>query len=197
MKKTVIIILCALLGACLAGCSQLPYPAQAADGAQWSEDWVTVGNVVGVDTPEGALLLENNTTLDLRGMYYAAWTMGEGVPYVNADGEDATMYDAQFYLLLAGYDAVSKAEAALADWQSMAASQYSVEETGEAVCNGQRFTVMTYTYQSADNPYQRGASAFGVYRNYAVSVELSCREGFDGDPAELLADFLEHCHYST
>ena len=30
--------------------------------------------------------------------------------------------DAQFYLLLAGYDA----EAALAEWQSMAVSQYAV-----------------------------------------------------------------------
>ena len=71
MKKTVIIMLGALICVCLAGCSQLP-PLQAVDGADWSDDWVTVGNVIGVDTPEGAFLLENNTTLDLRGMYYAA-----------------------------------------------------------------------------------------------------------------------------
>lgn len=196
MKKSVMILLGALLCVCLGGCSQLP-PLQAADGAQWSEDWVTIGNVIGVDTPEGAVLLENNTTLDLRGMYYAAWTIGEETPYVNADGEDASVYDAQYYLLLAGFDAVSKAEDALTEWRSMAASQYSVEETTEAVYNGQSFTVMTYTYRSADNPYQRGASAFGLYRNYAVSVELSCREGFDGDARTLLAGLLERCHYAV
>lgn len=195
MRKTRLIL---LLAACLflAGCSQ-PVPAKAADGAAWSEEWVSVGNVVGVDTPEGLTPRENNAALDIKGMYYATWSMGEETAYVNADGGDAKVYGAQFYLLLAGYDAPAKAEAALAEWQSMAASQYAVEETSEAVYNGQPFTVITYTYRSETNPYQRGASAFGIYRNYAVNVELSCLEDFGGDARTLLADFLEHCHYAV
>lgn len=195
MKKTRVLVLlaaCLLLGAC----SQ-PVPAKAADGASWSGDWVTVGSVIGVDTPEELTPQENNTALDIKGMYYATWSVGGETAYVNADGEDAKVYDAQFYLLLAGYDAAAKAEAALAEWQSMAVSQYAVEETSEAVYNGQPFTVITYTYRSETNPYQRGASAFGVYRNYAVNVELSCLEDFDGDAQTLLADFLEHCHYAV
>ena len=118
-KKRLILLLAACLF--LGGCSQ-PVPAKAADGAAWSEEWVSVGNVVGVDTPEGLTPRENNTALDIKGMYYATWSMGEETAYVNADGGDAKVYDAQFYLLLAGYDA----EAALAEWQSMAVSQYAV-----------------------------------------------------------------------
>ena len=53
MKKIAVIALSFLLTFCFAGCAQLPAPEQAADGASWSDGWVTVGNVVGVDTPEG------------------------------------------------------------------------------------------------------------------------------------------------
>lgn len=191
------ILLSMILCVCLAGCARLPAPEQAADGAAWSGDWVTVGNVVGVDTPEGVTPRENNTALDIKGMYYATWSIGEETACVNAGGDDAKVYDAQFYLLLAGYDAPAKAEEALAEWQSMAASRYAVEETSEAVYNGQPFTVITCIYNSETNPYQRGASAFGIYRNYAVNVEISCLEGCDGDARTLLADFLEHCHYAV
>ena len=197
MRKSRVILLSTILCVCLVGCAQLPAPEQAADGASWSGGWVTVGNVIGVDTPEGLTPQENNTALDVKGMYYATWSLGDETAYVNADGDDAKVYDAQFYLLLAGYDAAEKAEAALAEWQSMAMSQYAVEGTADAVYNGQPFTVITYTYSSETNPYQRGASAFGIYRNYAVNVEISCLEDFDGDAQTLLADFLEHCHYAA
>ena len=56
---------------------------------------------------------------------------------------------------------------------------------------------MTYTFSSETNPYQRGASAFGLYRNYAVNVELSCLKDFEGDAQTLLANFLERCHYAA
>ena len=194
MKKFMLVLL--VLCLCLTSCGQ-PIPVQAADGASWDDDWVTVGGIVGVDTPAGIDHREYNDTLGVRGMYYAAWSIGEEVPYVNADGDDAAIYDAQFYLLLAGYDSAEKAEDALAEWRAMAASEYVIEETAEGTYNGQPFTVMTYTFSSETNPYQRGASAFGVYRNYAVSVELSCMESFDGSAQAVLAGFLEHCHYAT
>lgn len=197
MKKIAVIALSFLLPLCFAGCAQPPAPEQAADGAAWSGGWVTVGNVIGVDTPEGLTPRENNTALDIKGMYYATWSVGEETAYVNDSGDDAKVYDAQFYLLLAGYDAAAKAEVALAEWQSLAVSQYAVEETSEAVYNGQPFTVITYTYNAETNPYQRGASAFGIYRNYAVNVEISCLENFDGNAQEILADFLENCHYAV
>jgi len=194
MKKLMPFLLALLL--ILTGCGQ-PSPVQAADGTDWNENWVTVGNVVGVDTPEGMTARENSDALSASGMYYATWSIGEAEPYVNENGEDAEIYDAQVYLLLAGYNATEKAEENAAEWQSMAGERYAVERTQSLTCNGQEFTVLTYAFDSETNPYAYGVSAFGVYRNYAVSVELSCREGFTGDPPEVLTDFLEHCHYST
>ena len=123
--------------------------------------------------------------------------MGEGEAYTNEDGEDATLYDAQLYVLLAGVSSAEEAEKSAEEWLELVDSRYTVDGRFEETCSGQPFTVLTYTYTSDTNPYQRGISAYGVYRNFAVSVELSCREGFAGDPSELLIEFLEHCHYGT
>lgn len=194
MKRFIPVLLALCL--CLTGCGQ-PAPVRAADGAPWSGGWITVGGILGVDTPAGIDPRENNDTLSGKGMYYAAWSIGEAEPYVNADGGEAQVYDAQICLLLAGYNGAEKAEDALAEWESIANDRYAVEQTLSATCNGQDFTLLTYIYVSETNPYDRGASAFGVYRNYAINVEVSCREGFTGDPREILTDFLEHCHYSA
>ena len=194
MKKALLALLLTAC-VCLAGCAQVP--TAAADGAAWSDDWITVGGIIGVDTPEGIDPRENNDALSVQGMYYATWSIGEAEPYTNEDGDDAQLYDAQIYLLLAGYDASEKAEKSAAEWQAMANDRYAVDQTLSKTCNGQDFTVLTCAFDSETNPYARGASAFGAYGNYAVSVELSCREDFAGDPLEILTDFLEHCHYST
>lgn len=195
MKKGIGVLLAALC-LCLAGCTPLP-PEKAADGGGWDENWVTVGGVLGVDTPEGLTPRENNEALSANGMFYATWSMGEGEPYTNEDGDEATLYDVQIYVLLAGYDSAEKAGDNLDEWIGLAESHYTVDSRTQQTCNGQPFTVLGYTYGSDANPYDRGVSAYGVYGNFAISVELSCREGFTGDEAELLAEFLEHCHYGT
>lgn len=195
MKKRIALLLAALC-LCLAACTPLP-PEQAADGADWNEDWITVGGVLGVDTPAGLTPRENNEALSANGMFYATWSIGGGEPYINEDGEEAVLYDAQIYVLLAGASDPDEAEDSADKWLELADSLYSVDGRSEETYNGQPFTVLTYTYGSDENPYQRGASACGVYRNFAVNVELSCRDGFTGNAAETLADFLEHCHYGT
>ena len=188
-KNLAVPALCLLLA--LTGCAQ-PVPRQALDGAAWSDEWGTVGNVIGAEDPEGFTLRENNDVLSARGMYYAAWSTGEGESWTNAGGEEA-----EFYLLLAGYDRAEKAEDAAAEWLAMAGERYALEDTAQETHNGQPVTLITYTYTAGDNPYDRGASAFGVYRNYAFSVELSCRENFSGDARALLAQFLDGCHYAA
>lgn len=195
MKKRLILLLAAA-GLCLTGCTVLP-PERAADGLDWDESWVTIGGVLGVDTPDGLTARENNEALSANGMFYATWSAGEGEAYVNEDGGEARLYDAQVYVLLAGASSAGEAENAVREWLALADSRYTVEERFERSYNSQPFTVLTYTYGSDTNPYQRGASAYGVYRNFALSVELSCRDGFTGDELETLADFLEHCHYGT
>lgn len=196
MKRTAVYLLIAALCLGLAGCAAAPTPEQAADGAAWSEGWVTVGGVVGVDTPDGMTSRENNEALAAKGMYYAAWSMGEGEPYTNEDGAEATLYDAQAYLLLGGCKSEEEAQDTMAQWLEMAREQYAISGTAEAEHNGQAFNLITYTFDGEASPYARGTSAFGVYRNYAISVELVCREGFDGDVGELLAQFLDNCHYA-
>ena len=197
MKRWMLLPLAGLLCLGLAGCGTVLPPEQAADGNDWDERWVTVGGVIGVDTPDGMDQRENNEALSANGMYYATWSIGEGSPYTNADGEDAQVYDAQVYLLLGGYNSEKLAEDTMTQWMDMAALQYNVDETAAQTHNGQEFTAITYTFDSAENPYARGASAFGTYRNFAISVELTCREDFDGDAAQLLGEFLDNCHYAV
>lgn len=196
MRRMLLCALAAALCLGLAGCGAPPAPERAEDGADWSGDWVTVGGVMGVDTPEGMTARENNEALTAGGMYYATWSIGEGWPYTNADGDKATLYDAQIYLLLGGFQSEEEARDTLAQWQEMAEAQYVVDETSEETYNGRDFHIMTYTFDSAENPYANGASAFGTYQNYAVSAELACREEFGGDAGELLARFLDNCHYA-
>lgn len=182
---------------CLTGCAAGAPPEQAADGLDWDESWVTVGGVMGADTPEGIEPRENNEALAADGMYYATWSIGESESYTNEDEENVELYDAQIYLLLSRYQSIKEAENTLAQWRDMASLNYAIESTVEETHNGMNFTVITYTFSSEANPYARGASAFGLYRDYAVSVELTCREAFEGDAAQLLARFLDNCHYAA
>lgn len=195
MKRPMIAV---LIGACicLTGCSQ-PTPQKAADGAVWDTAWISVGNVIGVSTPDEMTPQENSDALSANGMYYATWSIGESEPYVNADGDNSQIYDAQAYLLLAGYKSPDEANEAAEEWLSMASEQYALETTSTGEYNGQEFTVITYAYTSESNPYEQGASAFGAYGNYAVSVEVSCREGFEGDGLDVLERFLAECHYAA
>lgn len=190
-----LLCLCAVL--CLSGCGQAA-PQRASDGLDWSESWVTVGNVIGVDTPEGLTLRENSDTLAAKVMYYASWSLGDGVPFVSEDGGEAELYDAQVCLLLSGHASLDQAEAAAEEWLSMAQERYAVEESREYAGEEPAFTVLTYTFDSEEqHPYAQGASAFGVYGNYAVSVECICQEGLDRTPEEMLSDFLARCHYAA
>lgn len=197
MKKTVMLLLTAALCLGLTGCADSQPPERAADGSGWDEGWVTVGGVIGVDAPSGMDPRENNEALAANGMYYATWSMGGAEPYTNEDGEEAELYDAQIYLLLGRYRSAKDAENTLAQWMDMASLNYAIESTAEETHSGVDFTVITYAFESESNPYARGASAFGVYENCAVSVELTCREDFDADPSQLLARFLDHCHYAV
>lgn len=196
MKKTAIALIAGVLCLYLSGCSIALPPEKTADGLDWDKNWVTVGSIVGVDTPDGMEAQENNEAFEAQGMAYATWSIGEAVPFTNADGDEALLYDAQVYLLLSGSKTVEGAEDTLAQWQEMARQQYIIEGTTTQTHNGQEFSVITYSFGSETNPYGRGASAYGVYRNYAVCVEFVCQPYFDGDAAQLLARFLDNCHYA-
>ncbi len=197
MKRIWCLLLAAAVCVGLAGCSlPTPPPQTTADGTPWGEDWVTVGGAVGVETPEPFALLENSDTIMNNQMAYATWSLGEGEPFTTEDGEEATLYDAQTFVLLAKTESPEKAAETLEEWADIAEELYNMESSAQESYGGQEFTVITYTYASADSPYRAGATAFGTFGSYAISVEIACRGAAADDPQGLLAGFLEHFHYA-
>lgn len=196
MKKQLCLFLAlGLLG--LSGCSP-HYPDRAADGTDWDKDWTLLGSVLGVEAPgDGLTLLDNNSILTGDDLYYAAWTVGEPTSYTNEDGKEVDLYPAQLYLLLCGCADGSYARQTMEDWLAREEETYTILETRTETHNDQEYTVLTYECGSETNPYSRGASAFAVCGNYAVSAEFTCQEGYDQPATEVLSRFLDGCHYSA
>ena len=174
------------------------YPSRAADGAAWDERWEMLGPVLGVEEPgNGLTLLDNSAILTADDIFYAAWTAGDSEKFINEDGDEVDVYDAQLYMLAVGCADEENAAKAVQEWTDWETDANAVRETGSEVYNGQEYDLLYYDCVSDTNPYQRGVTAFTVYGNYAVSAELTCREGFSGDEAAILADVLSRCHYSA
>ena len=181
----------------LSGCAK-SVPERAADGTAWSENWTTLGGVLGVEEPGHDLeLRDNNEALSVTDMYLASWTIGEGAPYVNEDGDEVTLYPARLDVLVYGRRDADAARQALEDWTARQAETYDVTASQKQTCGGQDYTVSAYTCKSENNPYSRGISAFGVYNDYAISAELNCLDSFTEDEAAILTDFLNICHYAA
>lgn len=195
MKKRAVCLLalCLLLSGCVKAA-----PERAADGGVWEETWTTLGGVLGVEEPGHELVLrDNNEALSVTDMYLASWTIGEGAPYVNEDGDEVVLYPARLDVLVYGRRDTEAARQVLADWTVRQAETYDISGTSRQTCNGQDYTVSTYTCKSETNPYDRGVSAFGVYKDYAVSAELNCLNSFTEDETAILTDFLNLCHYAA
>ena len=174
------------------------YPERAADGAAWDEGWTILGNALGVEEPgSGFILLDNNSILTANDTYLATWSCGEPAPYVNADGDDADLYEAQLYLLLVGCRDAENAAAAQNDWIAQEGQTYTILETRTETHNGQDYVVMIYEVASETNPYARGATAFAARGNYALTAELTCLENYPGDAAEILGAFLDGFHFNA
>ena len=201
-KRTSMTILLVLIG--LLGLSAVlvlgwngRYPDRAADGTAWDKDWTMLGSAMGVEDPgNGFTLLDNNLALAASDTYLATWTSGEAIPFVNEEEQDMDIYPAQIYLLLLSCKDAASAQKAMDDWIAQENETYTVTDTVTETHNGQPYTVLQYLTRSETNPYSRGAVAFAVYENYAVSAELTCMEDYDGDEAAVMAAFLDGCHYS-
>lgn len=193
MKKLLTLLLALLL---LGSCAK--YPEMAADGTKWDENWTMVGSILGVEElGNGFTPAENPTVLAGDELFYATWNLGEGKPYKNAENKDATVYDAQVYVLLAGCKDSTYAQQNVEDWEGRTRETHEVLQNKDVIKNQQKYNLFRYNVTSESNPYKTGASAFAVYDRYAVSVELVCGEDFQGDPEETLMGFLEACHYSA
>ncbi|MDE6747611.1 MAG: hypothetical protein K2K21_00905 [Lachnospiraceae bacterium] len=184
----------------LTGCSVISSALSEKDTENtWdTSDYVKIGDVLTVQKSDSRLtLLDNKDALASDGLFYCAWTIGNSEPYENSEGDTVDLYDAQLYLLLGEFVSSQKAQENMNDWLSSAKMNYELIKEDEITCNGQTYTLITYSYIKESNPYARGASAFGVYEGNAVCVELACRDNFTDDPESILTDFLDNCTYSS
>lgn len=204
MKKRAIIIL-AVLVILLAAItvylflSRPSLPAQAADGAAWDGGWEMVGPVLGLEAPGNGLVMQGSgSSPSEEGTYYAAWVAGDWELYPAGDsGEEIQLFDAQMFLLAVRCDDGEAARALIGDWRDRAAGAYTIRQTGAEMYNGQSYDLLCYDCDDGASPYSRGVTAFTVYGDYAVSAELTCREGFAGDETAILGDVLSRCHYNA
>lgn len=188
--------ICALLAAlallALAGCEG----SGGKGDPDWDEDWVQLAGYVGIEPVDGFTLDESNDTLSVSGLYYAAWTSGEGQAFSNAEGKEATVYDAQIYVLLEECRSAEAAGKAVGEWTAREEETYEVGETETKTFGTQDFALLPLLSGSEDNPYTHGTAAFAVRDKWALSVELMCTDNFTGDSRALLEDFLTGFHYS-
>lgn len=187
MKRFWIFLLLAAL--LLTGC------AQQDAHPEWDEDWTRFDGLLAVQTPDGFYLREYNDTLSLGGIWYATWACGEERTVTNSEGDEASAYDAQIYLLAAECESEQAAARSIADWISRETESYETEEAAELTAAGQRFQRLCLLSGSAENPYTHGAAAFAARGKIALSAELLCAEGFDCDAQAILEAFLSGIHY--
>ncbi len=162
----------------------------------WDESWVRIAEYIGVEPLNGFTLNESNDLLSVSGLYYATWTSGGGREFVNADGDEATVYDPQIYVLLGECRSAEAAREAVGTWSAREKQSYETGEAYKKLIASQEFEILPLTAGREGNPYPHGAAAFAVRDEWAVSVELVCSDSFTGDSQAILERFLAGFHYS-
>lgn len=190
MRRIFTLLLLAALA--LTGCSGAPSQFHP----EWDESWVRIGEAIGVEPVEGFSLNESNDLLSLSGLYYATWTCGDGQELVNADGENATVYDAQIYVLLEECRSAEDAAQEVEAWIAREKQSYVSGETEKRTIGAQEFSVLPLLSGKGGNPYSYGIAAFAARGENAISVELVCSDRFAGDPQTVLTQFVTGFHYS-
>lgn len=175
----------------LTGCAKTEEPHP-----DWDGSWVRIADYVGVEPLEGFTLNESNDALSMSGLYYATWASGDGRDFVNNDGAEATVYDAQIYVLLEECRDREAAEEAVGTWIARERQSYEAGETYPKTFGTQNFEILPLISGSEGNPYPHGTAAFAVRNQWAISVEFVCSDRFDGDSQAILEQFLAGFHYS-
>lgn len=191
MKKKItalLLMLCLLLG----GCSLPEPPETAADGTPWSDEWTTLGAVLGVENVEGWKQQRNEDVLAAEGMYFASWIWGEAER--NAEGE--SVYPAQVFLVLSECETEQEAEALAAQWQELVEENYAAEPAHTLECATGSFTMIPYSCPEDSDTFSHGMSAIGMVGDRAVNLEISCMEGVSVDPEQTLTAFLNGFHFA-
>lgn len=190
MKRIWIFALLAAL--MLTGCSS----AEQDLPPGWDKNWVLIADYIGVEPLDGFTLNESNDLLSVSGLYYATWTSGDGQDFVNSDGKEAIVYNAQVYVLLEECRSADAAKKAVETWITREKQSYETGDADTKSLGGQDFEVLPLISGSEGNPYTHGTAAFAARDEWAISVELVCADNFEGNSQEILEQFLAGFHYS-
>ena len=180
----------------LTGCAASPSALEESTITVEDAEYVTIGSHLTVHKTDDRLtLVDHKDALASDGLYYAAWAVGSPEEYENSEGDTVDLYDAQLYLLLAECKTAEAAEDNRKSWLEAGQANYEVSDEKTISCNGQPYTLLSYRFTNEENPYSHGVSAFGVFENCAICVELTCQETYDADLEEMLTGFLEGLDY--
>ena len=180
-----------LLGGC--GMNTNTETENAAETASYP---LSVGDVMTIDDlGNDAKLLDIQDTLTSRGLYYAAWGLGNVEDYVNDEGTTIQLYDAQLYTIISTCTQEYEALDTCAQWESTAKKSYTVTDESTLEYDGKTYNMLAYTYpDDSKNPCDYGMSIYGTDGTTAICVEISCRNQWNGNGEDLITDFLDHCH---
>ena len=189
MKKIGILFLIIIL--LLTGCAKEP---DIDAHPEWDEYPIRFGDVLAAETIEGFTLNETSDVMSMSGLWYATWTTGSDEQIENAKGKEATVYDAQIYLLLKEGQTEKGAKNDVEDWIEREKSSYEATESTLTI-GGHEYRVLHLVRGSEDNPYHHGEAAFLLIGANAVTVEVLAKEGYSVDTEAILRQFLEHLHF--
>lgn len=182
----------------LCGCSSSLLTPEPLNDTWADLGYAKIGHSLTIENSDNRFtLLENRDTLSSDGLYYVTWTIGDSIPFENSDGDTVDLYDAHLYLLLGEYSSPDRASENMGKWLATGKNNYEVLAEEEITCNGQTYTMISYNFNGADNPYAKGVSFFGACNKSAVCIELTCRENFTEDLKEIMIQFLEHCTFES
>ena len=180
MKKRLIAAALAVIFL-LAGCSApVKHP-------EWPEDWVRVGDDIGVQPIDGFELVEQHDLMSRSGILYYAWAEGDGRKVTNEDGRELSVYPVQIILL---YMRTDKLDEAISDWIAIEKEHYDAVDGAEIT----GFETLSLTAKSADSTYTGGSAAFGNAPGGAISIEVLTDGGAVTDT--ILENFISGLHFS-
>lgn len=196
MKKKLVIVLCLVLIMTFSGClgdGSAETPEAAADGTPWSEEWTSLGSLMGMEQPLGGLeLLDTNGDLADMEMYYATWVAGEPIPV----DEESSVYDAQLYMLVEDCGSEDVAADTMALWKEQFGEEILVTETRTITAAGQEFELILYNCPEGEH-FENGITAMGVWGRYGILVDLASTENVELALEEIMTAFLNGIHYAA
>lgn len=186
MKRIIAAVLLGFSVLALCACGQTAEPAAETDIRSVSAD-----NLMTASVPEGFVLSESNDALSFSGIYYYTFTSGEGRSITNGEGEDATVYDCQIYLLAARCGGLDYALSSVEQWKELESESYAAEESTLTAKDGSVYDCLLLTPLKDDSPFTAGAAVFIAREDLAVSAEIYCCDGFEGNITGILQQLAD------